>query len=182
MDDYCIISVVGSHAGENISDIFERKKEDIKKGNNSFWLFNSWQIKKDIVQKLFLTTKDFIPVYFIEPISKNGCIPTKISQRAVEFYLDNDEKWYPIPFYMSKVTGNIKKNTLALCLNNLELVNEQIFLNVYYDYEKGSPIKIGLGSSTVCAIRYLEKHTKELIVRKVVAKGKLGYPGIVQLR
>lgn len=55
----CIISVIGSHAGEGINNILDRKKADIQKIGKTFWIVKSSTISPSEVQGICNAT----PIY-----------------------------------------------------------------------------------------------------------------------
>jgi hypothetical protein len=71
---HCVVSVIGSHAGEGIDAIFERKKADIEQIGKTFWLVRSPKAQPGQVQGICRTA----PAYtmFIEPSTKGGARPT----------------------------------------------------------------------------------------------------------
>jgi len=184
--NYILLTIIGSHAGESITDIFERKKDEVRVGGNSFWLIKSNKARTEHIQKLCacaLNEGEDVFCLFIEPSIKGGAKPTTMNTQAYKFSY-NEKDWENIPDGI-KVTGKISKNTTALVLENLEITLDEgteIDLWKYSDYlDQSSPIKFSLGSSTICATKIYNVGMKSRY-RKIVAFGKLKKPFAVWLK
>ena len=180
--EYCIISIVGSHAGESIKEIFKRKIKDTKKIGKTFWLINSYQAKPNLIQEIY-NQKKKIKVYFIEPSRKGGAIPTKVSKSAKYYSIDN-VVWIPIPKDIGPITGNINNNTCALIMNHLKLSNGNINLKDYANFfNQKDHIKLKQGCSTICAVsKRIPNNPIKSNLRKIVAIGTLYNPSGVWLK
>jgi len=162
-----LLSIIGTHADEDINKILERKINDIERAYYTFWMYRSFKAKPNQVKE----NKPMM-VYFIEPSKPGGASPTKKSDKAN--YFSNDRKeWIPMRSNISPVTGNINSSSIALILDKLERCNNR-FINLTSYSELGSmnPIRFQLGASTICALINKEFH-KEEKMRKVVAIGRV---------
>lgn len=185
---YLIISIMGPHAGESESEIFERKINDTEKIGKTFWLMRSRQAKPLMVQSICKeaqSTDNNVFAIFIESSSKGGAMPTSSAHTALS-YSSNGKDWDDLPKGLSPVTGKIDSGAYALIFDKLELSNGNIDLWQYADFSKQDfPIKIMQGASTLCAIK------KEIATgsgkiksrfRKIIAVGKLCPPFGVWIR
>ena len=190
MEKFVVISVIGPHAGENESEIFDRKINDIKVSGITFWLIKSYRAKPDMVQTICSHAKkerENVLCFFIEPSSAGGSVPTKTSSFAQMFSSDMI-RWSEFPVGISPVTGKIDSNAYALVFNELKLKNGVIDLWSYADFLNPlKPLKIMQGASTLCAIRknMSKMPSQEKIksrFRRIVAVGKLCSPYGVWLK
>jgi hypothetical protein len=186
--EYCIISVIGSHAGESSEEIFERKILDTHKVGKTFWMIKSFRAKPDMIQEILKKAQNNnseVKVYFIEASSKGGAIPTKTSELS-KCYSQNKIEWESFPTNLSQVTGKIDAGACAVVLDKLELIEEVIDLWDYADFfSQEEKIKIQQGASTVCAIRKDMSNCNNPIkshIRKTIAVGTLCFPGGVWLK
>lgn len=186
--EYCIMSVLGPHAGESVESIFERKILDTKKVGKTFWLIKSHQSKPDMIQEILMNAQNenmTVNVYFIEPSTQGAAVPTKTSEFA-KYYSQDRIKWELLPIDMGPVTGKIDASAYALVLDKLELNHGTIDLWKYANFfNQEKSIKILQGGSTLCAIKKtiqspdnpIKSHTRE-----IVAVGRLCRPGGVWLK
>ena len=186
--NYVIISVMGSHAGESETEIFDRKIQDICNVGLTFWLMKSRKAKPQMVQQLCLEAKNKntkSDCIFIEASSKGGANPTKTVDSAKSYSKDG-LTWEVLPHGLSPVTGKMDNNAYALVFDHLKTVNDDIDLWTYADFfDKNSPIKISQGASTVCAVKKdMTNHSDKIKShsRKVIAVGKLCEPFCVYLK
>lgn len=175
---YLIISVIGSHAGESLVEIFLRKQLEIEKTGNTYWLVQSHKAKTQHVQDLCRKAKqEEIPVYclLIEPSQKSGASPT-IHNAIAEFVSSNNKDWGNIPNGI-RVTGKISKNSTALVFDKLEVLDAPITLDLweYSEFKTKNPIKLMLGASTVCCERAPSQGMKNRY-RNIVGIGRLASP------
>ena len=73
----------------------------------------------------------------------------------------------------------------ALILDQLQNVNEELDLNQYAEFNKNTPLKFGLGCSTICAIKKdMSSHPDRVKSnkRKIWAKGRLREPFCVWIK
>lgn len=183
MDERLVISVVGTHAGESLEQIFERKKKEIKKVGYTYWLYKSHSAKPDTLQKLAKSGKNNLDCFFISASGKSGARPTK--EQSVSKYFSNDGKqWQKIPNDIL-VTGS-SKCAFALVLKEINLVKKDINLWNYSNFEDpNSPVRIRLGDSTLAVVKksstlHPDKMTSN--VRKIIAVGRLTSPFSVWLK
>lgn len=113
---YSIATIIGSHAGEEIGNIFNRKINDITNYRHTYWLFHSNKVTKDKF-KLVVPKK----IYFLQSKTKNGAKPTKRAQVAKYFSSYTHGTIQPIDLNLSPVTGKLSKVTKALKLSKIDL-------------------------------------------------------------
>jgi hypothetical protein len=180
----CVISVMGEHAGESVQTIFERKAADIQRIGKTFWLIRSPKARPGQIREICKS----IPSYgiFVEPASKGGARPTSDSFAAKEFSIDKKE-WHHLPDGLGPVTGKMDSCAVALVFDFMTTsVHGSLDLWEYADASDiEKPIKLGLGCSTICAVRSnmsggLEKMKSRY--RGVVAVARLAEPYGVWLR
>ena len=134
--EYCIISVMGSHAGESSEEIFKRKMLDTGKAGKTFWMIKSFRAKPDMIQKILIRAQNDnleVKVYFVEASAKGGAMPTKTSELA-KYYSQDRTEWKLFPVDLSPVTGKIDASASAVVLDKLELNEEIIDLWDYSDF------------------------------------------------
>ncbi|RLC35607.1 hypothetical protein DRH14_00500 [Candidatus Shapirobacteria bacterium] len=181
---FLILSIVGTHAEENLSNIFNRKINEINNTSYTFWLIKSFRAKTEQIQQMAqssLNTSQKIYCFFISPSQKNGAQPTKIVSLAQQFSNDNIN-WLKIPKQI-KVTGKIDNHTTGLVFDKISLTkNTQIDLWQYSNFfDQSKPIKMSQGASTVCAIKKYNQGMKSRY-RQILAIGRLKHPYAVFLR
>lgn len=178
LNPYLIISIVGSHAGEDLTDIFLRKQKEIEKTGKTYWLIQSYKAKTTQVQNLCREAeiKDtFVYCLFIEPSQKGGAKPT-LHDSVVSSVSSNNQDWKIISDGI-KVTGKINKNSTALVFDELEILNISTPLDLweYSEFKTKKPIKVILGASTVCCEK-IPSHGMKSRYRKIVGVGRLVHP------
>jgi hypothetical protein len=148
----CVISVIGSHAGEGIEAIFERKKADIEQTGRTFWLVRSPKAKPAQVQGICRTTPTY--TMFIEPSTRGGARPTTEEHGAKE-YSENRVVWHQFPKDLGPVTGKLDNGAKALVFDMVQTgVGGTMDLWDYGELSDISkPLRFILGCSTVCATR-----------------------------
>ena len=177
VDEKRILSVMGPHAGESVEKIFSRKKSDIKKTGNAFWVINSYKSKPPQVQDFCKNSEIYI--YFISPSVKGGAKDTKTQTINKQFSSDG-VSWNNIPPDITPVTGK----GYAFILDSLEINNSTIDLNDYAE-QSDTPIKFQLGCSTICVIKEDMSSHKNRVksnIRNVWAIGRLKEPYCVWVR
>lgn len=183
MDNGVVITIVGEHAGESLSQIFQRKKNDIDQYGYTYWLFKSHSARPEVVQQLAQKIKENLKCYFIHASTKSGARPTK-QQEVSRSYSSDNITWKPIHSQM-RVTGS-SSSSFALVLKEIKLTESLIDLWDYSRYpDLDLPIKPRLGDSTIPAIeKYSGDHPGKVIshVREVVAIGELVFPFCVYLK
>lgn len=189
MDDkYLLLSVIGSHAGESMNTIFNRKITDTKIAGKTFWLIKSFAAKPPIVQDLCSEAIKYgqinIKCYFITASSPMGAAPTKISGKA-SMYSSNNMDWNNLP-NIGPVTGAIDNSAYALVLESIYLCDTPIDLSQYASFLKPySPVRIQQGASTICAIQKNMKDNPKVMkssLRRIIAIGILAAPFCVWLK
>lgn len=183
MDKGIVISIVGTHAGESLEQIFERKKKEIAKAGYTYWLYKSHSGKPDALQKLAKTSKSTLDCYFISSSVKSGARPTK--EQSISKYSSVDgTRWQKIPKDIL-VTGS-SKSAFALVLKEINLTKRDIDLWNYSSFnDSGNPVRIRLGDSTLAAVKKSSStHPAKMgsHIRKVIAIGRLMSPFSVWLK
>ncbi len=190
---YLILSVMGAQAGETVEQIFKRKIGDIQRSpeHQTIWYHASSHATPTDVQNLVdLGARH---VVFIEPAS-----------RAVDFrneedrtnpyvcreYSADERNWDDLPYArgLSNVTASSKKTTrYGLVFGSLYGPVEIGRLNLW-DYARHpalKPLKLMIGTSTVCATRFDVSRAPDRIksnMRRVIGIGELAAPYEVWLR
>ena len=178
---YLIITIVGSHAGEELKNIFLRKQKDIEKTKKTYWLLKSFKAKTDHIQEFCnLAKKDNQECYclFIEAGSKNGAKPTINNQLAKEISKDG-LLWQKAEH---TITGKVDKQSTALVMSKLTILDKPELFDFWnYSEPNKVPIKLQLGASTGCCIK---RKSKGMVsrYRNIVAIGKLINPYAVWVR
>lgn len=175
---FVIISVVGSHAGEKIVDIFLHKKQDVKEKGKTYWLIQSNKAKTDQIQSFCREAAkkgESVFCYFIEPSQKGGARPTLHDKMVTRVSVDK-QNWDPVPRGI-KITGKISESSTALVFDQLEVLNEPTVIDLwnYSEFQTKSPVKIRLGASTVCCERKPSQGMRSRH-RRVVGVGRLTAP------
>jgi hypothetical protein len=180
----CVVSVMGDHAGEDVAEIFNRKKADIDRLGLTFWLMRSPKARPPQVQELTKT----IPTYtiFVKPATKGGARPTTEEVTAKEFSSER-KIWNQLPGGLSPVTGKLDRCAAALVFDLMSTdIRGVLDLWEYADAKDiNNPLKFILGCSTVCAVR---KDTKlhpgkmKSRYREIVAVARLTNPYCVWVR
>jgi hypothetical protein len=181
---YCVISVIGAHAGEDVDCIFKRKKADIEQIGKTFWLVRSPKAQPAQIQGICRT----VPAYtmFIEPSTKGGARPTTEEHEAKE-YSENKVVWHQLPKGLGPVTGKLDNGATALVFDMVQTgVGGTLDLWDYGELSDISkPLRFILGCSTVCAIRGDTKSHRGRMksrFRGVVAVARLAAPYCVWVR
>lgn len=180
----CVVSVMGSHAGEEAGVIFERKKSDIVRTGRSFWLIRSPKARPAQVQELCSTPPGY--AIFVEPSTKGGARPTTQSDPAVEYSSDKI-MWQRLPVGISPVTGKMGAGASALIFETINTnVHGVLDLWEYSEYSDiDRPLRFILGCSTVCAVRRASRAHPERMksrFRDIVAVARLKEPYCVWVR
>lgn len=183
-NEYLIISIVGSHANEDLSNIFLRKQQEIQKTSRAYWLVQSHKAKTALVQVFCEEARvEGFDVYclFIEPAQPGGANPTLHDTVATAFSADNQD-WKPFPDGI-KVTGKISKSSTALIFDELKILNTPVAFNLgnCFEYRTGYPVNFMLGASTICCTHH-SSGEQDTHLRKIVGFGKLTFPSAVYLR
>ena len=187
--EYNLVSVMGSHAGEGCDAIFMRKIGDIRNAGRTFWVIRSHKARPDMVQVIGASARDQSrePLcVFLAPSSPGGAVPTKTASAATEYSVDRF-KWQSLPHGISPVTGQITRSTCALVFDQLCLCDSSVLdLWQYADFfNLGQSVKIRQGASTVGVVRGdTSAHPDRLKsrFRQMMAVGRLTEPFAVWLR
>lgn len=183
MPKVVVISVVGTHAGETLDNIFKRKKKEIEKVGHALWLYKSHSAKPDVIQKLAKFGKNDLECFFISASSKSGARPTK-EQHISGYFSVNKKRWQLMP-KGTLVTGS-SKSAFALVLKRIDLINRDIDLWNYSSFvDPHKSINIRLGDSTLPAIKRSSATSPRKMknhIRRVIAVGKLKSPFSVWLK
>ena len=67
---WCVISVMGSHAGEGVDVILDRKAADCQTAGQTFWVAKSAKARPGRVQELCASSAGY--VVFVEPATLGG--------------------------------------------------------------------------------------------------------------
>ncbi|MBK7982549.1 MAG: hypothetical protein IPK09_02830 [Candidatus Competibacteraceae bacterium] len=172
----CIISVIGSHAGEGINNILDRKKADIQKIGKTFWIVKSSTISPSEVQGICNAT----PIYtlFIGPASKGGAKDTK-NETVAKSYSEDYRIWHPLPEHLTPVTGKLDSQTTALVFDRIETGFDEMINLWDYSEQDDQPLKLSLGRSTTHAIQKDPKNHPDRMKsphRKLIAIARLVKP------
>mgnify|MGYP001582450039 FL=1 len=178
---YFLISIVGSHAGEDATTIFSRKQRELKDNGGTYWLLKSFKAKTRQIQSFCKKAEqggEEIHCLFIDSSSKNGARPT-MHNTSVTHISHNGTDWGQLPLNM-RMTGKIDLQSSALVLDELELFDKHLDIDLwdFSEFETGGPVELQLGASTVCCIRKPSNGMKSRH-RKIIARGKLTYPHAV---
>jgi hypothetical protein len=182
---YVVISLIGSHAGEEENKIIEKKMEDIQSVGYTLWLVRSNRIKPEMVQDLCSKAEaEKTDCYCL--FIKGDAKPT-ISKTYATHYSKDRKAWELMGKDLSPVSGKIDGGAYGLVFNKLELVDDAIDWRNYNEFvDKNEPLRRNMpGASTHCAIRkdiITLTDINERYRRKVVAIGKLCKPFCVYLR
>ena len=174
----CVLSVIGPHAGESMSQIYERKIQDIANVGKTFWITSCGKFIFEKINDLCITNDLYI--IFIAPSSPNGARPATTETAASGYTING--VFSPFPEEMSPVTGNINRKTAALVFDELQLLDEnnasELDLWNYMDAVTLNPIRFALGSSTKpCLLNTeSEKSGMKSRYRKISAVGHFTPP------
>lgn len=181
---YLIITIIGSHAGEDISTIFSRKQKEMQDMGLSYWLIKSFKAKTDMVQALCAQAKkegQSVNCLFIESSQKNGARPTTHSS-TVQYISKNNKDWNAVSDGI-KITGKIDRNSTALVFDHIHVMNQPLSFDLwgYSEFGTGTPIKLQLGASTICCEQVFSEGMQSRF-RNVVAVGRLHAPYAVWVK
>jgi len=187
---YVVISVIGSHAGEPLEEIFLRKITDITRTGKTFWIINSTKASLKLINQMKKTAlkenKDIFCI-FIEPSQKGGSADTKLSEPAKE-YSEDKQIWQSFDEKTSPVTGKMTTNSYAMVFEKISLIESELKLNLwdYADFDnQNEPIKLNQFRSSFCGIQknmFDNPNKMKSNLRKIVAVAKLYSVGAIWLR
>lgn len=174
------ISVIGPHAGESVSQILERKQNDIAKADESFWIAKV--AKKDMERS---KTENPAYVLLVESSSKGrGAGATKKTVKATEFSKDGIN-WRRINKSISDVTGNINSGTTAYRFDKCEILDSDQTINLK-DYEtiNGNAIRFNSFNSNILSKPAKNRHQDGMkdSNRRIVAVLRLKDENVVKVR
>ena len=164
--DRVVLSVMGPHAGESESAIFERKIADIETNWFTLWLYSSPASEPKLAQSFAASY-----ALFLAPASKGTARPTTMAQKATSWSVSN-KYWQPVPENMSPVTGRMP--AYALIVKALETCDAAV--NIWSFGAGDGPVRFALGRSTLLAHRRdTSTHPRRMLsqFRRVVAVAKL---------
>jgi hypothetical protein len=175
---WCVISVIGAHAGEEIDAIFDRKVADCRTAGRTFWVVKSAKARPEQVQELCASGVGH--VVFVDPATPGGARPTTQAEQATEFSTDR-VNWSALPQGIGPVTGQLDGAATALLFNQLATdVDGMLDL---WRYAEGAtpelPVRFKLGQSTICALQKdMTSHPDRMKsrYRRIVAVGRLVEP------
>jgi len=143
-------TIIGTHAGETIDKIFDRKINDINTVGHTYWLFHSSKVSKDVLTKLVPTK-----IMFLLPKIIGSAKPTKSSttgNRFISFTNNSEISFNPL---LSPVTGKISNKSIAFKLSNITLISDpyKLYLpnNVTFNQFAGTIIST---DSNISSINY----------------------------
>ncbi|MFN0149552.1 MAG: hypothetical protein ACKVU1_02440 [bacterium] len=175
---WCVISVMGAHAGEDVNVIFDRKAADCQTAGQTFWVAKSAKARPGQVQELCASSAGY--VIFVEPATPGGARPTTQADRATEYSADR-LRWLALPPGIGPVTGQLDGAATALVFDRLA-TNVEGVLDLWRYSDAASPdlpVRFKLGLSTVCALREttaLHPYRMKSRYRGIVAVGRLKEP------
>ncbi len=175
---YFVITVVGSHAGEDLATIFSRKQKELIDRGKTYWLLKSFKAKTQQIQEFCrkaVQANGDIYVLFIDSSSKHGARPT-VHNDPVQHISSNGIVWEQLPRGVN-ITGKIDSQSSVIVLDKLELMNPDTDIDLwdFSEFETDKPVKLQLGASTICCVRKVSKGMKSRY-RKTIAWGRLVYP------
>lgn len=188
--DHVFISVMGPHANETPEEIYEKKKEDLKKYGESFWVSG---VDEKFVMECRGKLNGKVGYLILVESSGDGksAADTKSSEPAIN-YSEDRVNWKEIK--VPSVTGNMHKDgTPAYYFDKIELYEEKeapinlsynINLNYYSEDGKKEAIKFRQGRSNVFAQRNKTKLPGGMKSneRKIVAVLRLKHPYVVWVK
>lgn len=175
---WCVISVMGAHAGEGVDVIFDRKVADCQMTGQTFWVTKSAKARPGQVQELCGSSAGC--AIFVEPATPGGARPTTRAERATEYSADQLH-WLALPPGIGPVTGQLDGAATALVFDRLSTDVEGV-LDLWRYADAASPdlpVRLKLGLSTICALRKdTASHPNRMKsrYRGVVAVGRLMEP------
>jgi len=175
---WCVISVMGAHAGEEVDAIFDRKVTDCKTSGRTFWVAKSAKARPGQVQELCATSSGH--VVFVEPATPGGARPTTQAERATEFSADRVD-WSALPQGVGPVTGQLGGAATALVFDQL-VTDVDGMLDLWRYAEAATPevpVRFKLGLSTICTVQKdMTSHPDRMKsrYRRIVAVGRLVEP------
>lgn len=181
---YLIITVIGSHAGEEVGSIFSRKQRELKENGKTYWLLKSFRAKTAQIQQVCQKAREEgeeVGCLFVEASSRGGARPTVHGLRARQISSDGSA-WDELSGGV-RITGKLDAQSTALVLDELSLADPQETVNLwqYSEYGTGQPVRLQLGASTVCCVQAASVGMKSRF-RRVVATGTLALPYAVFVR
>lgn len=175
---WCVISVMGAHAGEGVDVIFDRKVADCQTAGQTFWVAKSAKARPGQVQEFCASSAGY--VIFVEPATPGGARPTTQADCATEYSADR-LCWLALPPEIGPVTGQMNGTATALVFDQLYTEVEGV-LDLWRYADAASPdlpIRFKLGLSTICALRKntaTHPHRLKSQHRGIVAVGRLMKP------
>ena len=174
-----IISVIGPHAGEDLSTIFERKIKDITTCGYTYWICKSRVISPEIISSFQNENKNDLYMIFIKTSTNSQGKDTLNSESATQVKEKNG--WQEIDPKLSPVTGKMPTNGFKfdkICVLDQK---SKIDLKNYCEWDmdinkRNNSIKIMMGKSTICVQKSENKQEMKNGEREIVAYAKLADP------
>jgi hypothetical protein len=184
---YVIISIIGSHAGDEISWIFSSKTQELQRNGKTYWLIKSHKARTLQIQEFCEQAKkenEDVYCLFITASTDNGAKKT-ISKILAKEISENKNDWAVLSDGV-EIKGKMDLQSTALVLSKLEVFNtpKKIDLEDYSEVDIKQnilSIKLRQGASTICSIKVPSVGMKSSL-RTVVAYGKLVIPYAVWVR
>ena len=169
-----VFSIVGKHAGEEISEILKRKLTDLAIVGQTFWMVS---IDEKVASKINdLIAEGETHVLFLE---SSGKARPAVSEERAEGYIDIDGNENKFSSALSPVTGNINKYAYAFMLSDLTIcapksykIDTCFFEDQFLQTEES--VKFTLGYSTVpCKKLQCPRHGMKSRERYVTGTAKI---------
>lgn len=179
-----VLSVMGPHAGEDESSIFNRKISDIQKVGQTLWVCQSPAARPDRILPFFEKTA-VANIVFLAPSSPNGARPTTSAQQMSQSSMDG-VVWKSIDARLGPVTGFANRFAYSFVLSSIDLLKDPIFIDLWqYVVDNDKPARFKLGASTLLA-KHGDSSTlstrMKSRMRRILAIGVLDWPYSVWVR
>lgn len=167
IENNLILTIIGSHAQEDINTIFNRKIEDIDLYGFTYWTFHSYKLDVNDVHNIK-------PKYCLFLAPKSNCKPT-LSNSEAKFFSVDKQKWEDIS--IKNVTGKMPAKSLVL--KSINFIEDLININDFRFNDE--EIKFRIGASTILvkkdSLNNINKNN-----RKIVAIAELKFPYCVWVK
>jgi hypothetical protein len=177
---YHILSVIGSHAGEDVSFIFSRKQAELRDKKRTYWMIKSFKASTLQIQNICKQAAqecEAVNCLFINAAGKNGARPTTHNS-GVKHTSKDGKSWDELPEGFT-ITGKIDAQSTALVLDELQLADPVLEIDLWkyseFENHKPKPLILQLGASTICCEQIPSEGMKSRF-RSIVAWGRLTYP------
>jgi hypothetical protein len=172
-----IITIIGSHAKEDLISIINRKCNDIKNNGFTLWFFKKNKYCNE------LSINNNYNIYFCFPKITGSSKPTIMNKIVDEYSFDNIT-WESInKLNISPVTGNIVKNSICLMIKNISDASSNKEINVgIYNNVLNMPMKLNQFFSTQIGIYNDDGGFVNPNIRKIAFIGELYQNGFCYVR